>query len=374
MNVLDYMLKYSRESVYWKDTQGRYLGCNQVFADIAGVYSPADLIGKTDRQLFINFLGDEGISAIEQLDQQVIMTGREIVSEEVGIDSHSQLAIYISNKNPLRDEHQRIIGVFGISFNIADKYHAEALRITNQRQIEVIQSQEKLAGIAAQVVHDIASPLASLKMLVDCSKELAEPRRVALQKVARSIEDITKQLLNQYNPAKIAAQETEEEPAVFLPGLILQDLIEDRMMRYRSSRIQFELEIPSELYFEGLHAQRSQFMRMISNLINNAIDAMNGDVSPSEQIIRLKLSKDHEGIHILIQDTGCGMTQDQVHKIMNAVSFSHGKAEGHGIGFTQIRKMLANNQGLARQLKSHSPSMVYRIGRLISYPYYPKIY
>ncbi len=34
--------------VFWKDTTGHYLGCNQSFAEDAGRSSPEELIGKDD--------------------------------------------------------------------------------------------------------------------------------------------------------------------------------------------------------------------------------------------------------------------------------------------------------------------------------------
>ena len=34
--------------VFWKDKDSVALGCNQALADVAGLNSPADYIGKTD--------------------------------------------------------------------------------------------------------------------------------------------------------------------------------------------------------------------------------------------------------------------------------------------------------------------------------------
>ncbi|MEL6780167.1 MAG: hypothetical protein AAFO06_23285, partial [Cyanobacteria bacterium J06597_16] len=36
------------ECIFWKDVNSAYLGCNQKFADIAGLACPDQLIGKTD--------------------------------------------------------------------------------------------------------------------------------------------------------------------------------------------------------------------------------------------------------------------------------------------------------------------------------------
>ncbi len=39
------------ECIFWKDINGVYLGCNSKFAEIAGVGSPENIVGKNDYEL-----------------------------------------------------------------------------------------------------------------------------------------------------------------------------------------------------------------------------------------------------------------------------------------------------------------------------------
>lgn len=48
---LDNILRNTPGSIYWKDKEGRYLGCNAFQASMAGVSSAAEMIGKTDYEL-----------------------------------------------------------------------------------------------------------------------------------------------------------------------------------------------------------------------------------------------------------------------------------------------------------------------------------
>jgi two-component system cell cycle sensor histidine kinase/response regulator CckA len=45
------MLNTIPQAVFWKDIDGKYLGCNQAFVTTAGLNSPAQVIGKTDYDL-----------------------------------------------------------------------------------------------------------------------------------------------------------------------------------------------------------------------------------------------------------------------------------------------------------------------------------
>src|SRR5580658_2427246 len=39
-------------NIFWKDREGRYLGCNNNIAKICNLTSPDDIIGKSDQDIF----------------------------------------------------------------------------------------------------------------------------------------------------------------------------------------------------------------------------------------------------------------------------------------------------------------------------------
>ena len=56
-------------SVYWKDLDGRYLGCNRYMLEMAGLSDRKEIIGKKDCELpWKNFAPD-----IEKIDQAVAL-------------------------------------------------------------------------------------------------------------------------------------------------------------------------------------------------------------------------------------------------------------------------------------------------------------
>ena len=50
-NLLQTIINTVPMRIFWKDTELRYVGCNQAFAEDAGAVCPEDLIGKDDYQL-----------------------------------------------------------------------------------------------------------------------------------------------------------------------------------------------------------------------------------------------------------------------------------------------------------------------------------
>lgn len=111
-------------NLYWKDLQGRYLGCNKNAQHIFD--TPVEqIIGKTDRELLIGKLSDEKILILEQTDQCVMQTAKEKVLEEEGIDKEGKPAFYITTKHPLYNQQKEVIGVIGTSLDITRQKLAE---------------------------------------------------------------------------------------------------------------------------------------------------------------------------------------------------------------------------------------------------------
>ena len=108
-------------SVYWKDRNSVYLGCNQLQADIAGFASPDDMIGKTDYDM----LWGHEAEALRATDKRIIETGQpeELIEAVTLTDGTKHLVL--TNKAPLYDEQGNIIGIIGTSLDVTARIAAE---------------------------------------------------------------------------------------------------------------------------------------------------------------------------------------------------------------------------------------------------------
>lgn len=110
-------------SIFWKDIEGRYLGCNQVFADAIGLSGPAQITGKTDFELPWP-KGDA--EAYRADDREVIESNRpklRIIEQIQRIDGTRPWVA--TSKAPLRDEEGQPIGVLGVLEDITETRRAE---------------------------------------------------------------------------------------------------------------------------------------------------------------------------------------------------------------------------------------------------------
>jgi PAS domain S-box-containing protein len=107
------------DTIYVKDSQGRYRLINAAGAQIAG--RPVEMIlGHTDHDLF----DQDAATAIEASDRTILTTGAASTHED-RTSIQGATRVYLTTKTPYRDAAGQIIGIIGISRDITDRKQAE---------------------------------------------------------------------------------------------------------------------------------------------------------------------------------------------------------------------------------------------------------
>jgi len=110
------------DTIYVKDESGRKLIANKADVQLIGFGSEAEVIGKTDIELFKNELGERGYAD----DLFVLKNNQSIIDrEEYFYDAEGHIRWLLTSKIPLCDEHNKIVGLVGIGRDITEKKKAD---------------------------------------------------------------------------------------------------------------------------------------------------------------------------------------------------------------------------------------------------------
>ena len=134
--------------VFWKDRECRYLGCNQPFAQDAGCRGPEELIGKNDYDLF----REENAEAFRRDDRAVMETGQPRLNYEEPQATPTRQPIWVqTNKVPMRDSQENIIGILGTYQDVTDRKqaHDELKRLRNYLSNIINSMPSVLVGVDA---------------------------------------------------------------------------------------------------------------------------------------------------------------------------------------------------------------------------------
>jgi len=116
-DMLHILLNHSKDAIYFKDLNSRYTRISKAHPAMQFVKSPEDAIGKTD----FDFFPPEHAQAAFADEKRIIETGEPVLGklERETAEGMPEKWVFTS-KLPIRDEHGKIVGTFGISRDITE--------------------------------------------------------------------------------------------------------------------------------------------------------------------------------------------------------------------------------------------------------------
>ncbi len=214
------------------------------------------------------------------------------------------------------------------------------LRTTHERNA----GQKASEQMAQQVAHDIRSPLAALDMITSELATLPEEKRLIIRSAVGRIKDIANGLMqkNRPPPPQVTTStdlSTESSTTVLLPALI-DGLVTEKRMQYRSKiGVEIDFELGTIGYGVFVNVQPTELKRVLSNLINNSIEAFTNSGK-----VTVNLEGTTQNARLTIKDNGKGIPANILPKLMQRGE-THGKEGGSGLGLYHASKSCQNWNG-----------------------------
>ena len=215
---------------------------------------------------------------------------------------------------------------------------------TLEKNIETMSFDRGRLEVAEQVAHDIVSPLTSLRLFINELRSLTTEQRVVLERSAQRINDIVSsmrlsQITKQKRHLSIAdSSEDVETKPVLLVTLINEVVGEKRVQCLCKPNIDIDFNLNSENWNLFAMANSTELNRILSNLIDNAIESIESD-----GYIRVDLATDQASVKIQVRDNGCGIASDILFKIGERGLTT--KRDGSGLGLYHAKKMIESWKG-----------------------------
>jgi len=146
---------------WWKDVNGRYLGCNDAVARLLGFQSPSEIIGKTDYDLPWADVADHLIKH----DTEVMRSGKAKEMEERVPAKDGGMLTFLVTKVPMRNKDGKIIGTLGTSVDITDQKNT-LFELTNAKE-KTERAIKAIKVFASSMAHELRTPLTSISGYTD---------------------------------------------------------------------------------------------------------------------------------------------------------------------------------------------------------------
>ena len=217
-------------------------------------------------------------------------------------------------------------------FIFLQKFIVDAFAIREQNDL----AQKAFFDLTTQVAHDIRSPLAAINTALADVTSITENKRIMIKSAARRINDIANNLLLHSKPNFISAQSINPKHSECpeLIYIVLDNIIAEKRYEYNTVDVSIDLIVVDRSYSCFSKINLTSFKRVLSNLINNSIEAVN-----CNGLITISLSCNSSWIEIIIEDNGCGIPPDILPKITEQ-GFSFNKEHGAGFGLSYTKQYL----------------------------------
>ena len=338
-------------NVYWMDSKGVFLGCNQRLLSDIGLDSIEQYSGKTYKDLYH---GDY-IHKIEEVDRYVIQSNEIVTLEEEAKAPSGENRTYMTTKCPLHDEAGEVIGLLGVSIDITDRKEAEAELASAKERVE------SMRLVSASIAHELRTPLNSIKLFVAGLKaylpdliqgyELAKNTGLDVSPIRTAHIDILKKgidginlqvnhaslvidmLLTNLSFRKIDKQKFEEHS--------IKECIEEALAIYpftAQERSLIHWSCDTDFQFLG---SKVLIIQVLLNILKNAVYSI---AAARRGEIKLWVENGVEGNRLYIEDTARGISPDAIPHIFDKF-FTKDTEHGTGIGLAFCKMCMQEHGG-----------------------------
>lgn len=369
--------------IFYKDTQGYYLGCNKAFQERLGL-ERSQIVGRTLYHLFPPDLADE----YHKMDNALLQNPGEQVHETSIRYADGQIRDVIINKATFTNTDGSLAGLVGVTLDITERKQAErALKAAHdelekrverrtaelakaneelrneiaerERAEEALRvSVEKLKLFAYSVIHDLKSPAIGVygfanllnKHYGEVLDERARGWCHQIFKASEHLRDLV-EAINAYVAAKEAPLSLEQVDM----GEVIASVGEEFSLRFKARKLRWIVaeDLPS------IRADRLSMVRTFTNLVDNALKY--GGENLSEIRIAYRETDD---FHVFsVSDDGVGISMedsDRLFRFFHRDRTSRG-VEGAGLGLAIVKETAERHGGKVEVEAGIDKGTVFRV-------------
>jgi two-component system aerobic respiration control sensor histidine kinase ArcB len=328
--------------VFWKNKDGVFLGCNTLQAKAIGYDSPSEVIGKTA----YDTLPKEQADKITAVDREIMAAGKSITIEEES-DYVDGKSIYLSKKVPLKNKHNQIVGILGISFDITERKKLET-ELLNAKQSAEAASHAK-SEFLRNMEHQLRTPFSGVYSIVELlSAEETDPEKKQLLEMTYQSAKEFLDLLNQIiDFSRDQASSTPVLAKKFDLKATIEHVIVMEKAAATAKKIKLAYDYPEipNIYIGDPY----RIQRIVLNLVSNAIRfTREGSVRVFVRCAE-QLDEKNYVLQVVVADTGIGISEEQQQYIYEKFYRAHPANQntylGAGLGLYSVKQLMADLDG-----------------------------
>ncbi|MBU0613689.1 HAMP domain-containing histidine kinase [Patescibacteria group bacterium] len=236
-----------------------------------------------------------------------------------------------------------ILGAIGFVFFLRESNKIEEqLKIKNSELERLVAERTKsLEQFTAVVVHDLKSPLTSLKYIIEIQKD-ANRLTKSLKQTLDEMESITNGSITLVNSILESSKEHLKDSNLKLENTSINDIIKQEVKNQLPEAKLKNIQINTDLKdTPNALLDKAQIQRVIQNLLSNAIKYTDsGSITIKSSTTKIK-----KMIKVEIIDTGVGISKKDTSKLFKPFERIENGKPGTGLGLVSVKSIIEKHAG-----------------------------
>jgi signal transduction histidine kinase len=298
-------------------------------------------LGKTDLELFPREMAEQNRTN----DLAAMMTGKLTEVEERVIGPSGE-RLFLAKKVPLISPDGKVEGMCGISTDITDRRRTElALReavatLEGERDNKLI----NIEVVAASIAHEVRQPLAGIAASGSAALRFLAAAPVDIDKLRKILDRMIgdcHRVNDVFDTIGALFRRVDQKREPTGVNDIVLDVMQSMREELTDHGVTAETELAPEL--QRVDGHRNQLRQVISNLIQNAIESMDGTMDRSRTLRVITKSHGPDAITVAVEDSGPGIIPTRLDSIFDP--FITTKPDGMGLGLAICRMIVERHGG-----------------------------
>lgn len=221
--------------------------------------------------------------------------------------------------------------------------------------VKLAQSEREEAWreMAKQVAHEIKNPLTPMRLTVQSFQRKFEPNDPEIKQKMKDYSDTLIQQIDTMSSVASAFSNFASMPAQQNETLNVIEVVELALDIFNEDYLVFEKET-EEIIAE---IDRTQLIRIITNLVKNAIQAISDQQETKSIVVQVK--KMENKVLISVQDNGIGIKEEDINRIFEPKFTT--KNSGMGLGLSIIKNIIENYNGNITFETQYGQGTIFRV-------------
>ncbi|KAA0003032.1 MAG: hypothetical protein FE048_02490 [Thermoplasmata archaeon] len=192
------------------------------------------------------------------------------------------------------------------------------------------------------IAHELKTPLTAIKTYAELLQKeklgkLTKVQKEKIEMMIKNIRKLTDLIDDMLQIPSIDLKELELRKEKFFIREIIEETVKDCKEMIDEKKQMLYVSVPDSLTVQG---DKNLLGKAFKNIVVNAIQ-----YTPEKGKIRISASAEEENIHLMVEDTGKGIPEDEIERIFDPFYRGDTAKGGAGLGLAIVRNIVEGHRG-----------------------------